>query len=121
MTETLLLNQIRKETSQHGVRLFRNNIGIATYLGNVKVVYGLHPGSSDLIGWKTVKVTPEMVGKDIAVFVSIECKTLLWKPRSSDKTWQKQKKWLRAVRDAGGIAIVARSVSEALEELRKAF
>ncbi len=121
MTETILLNRIRKETSRRGARLFRNNIGVATYPSGAKVVYGLHPGSSDLIGWKTVTITPDMVGENIAVFTSIECKSPGWKPQASDKTWPGQKKWLRAVRDAGGIAIVARSVVEAMEDLRKAF
>jgi ribosomal protein S19 len=39
------------------------------------VQFGLCKGSADLIGWKRVTVTPEMVGSTVAVFTSIEVKT----------------------------------------------
>jgi hypothetical protein len=72
------------------------------------VRYGLQPGSSDLIGWRTVTITPDMVGQRIAVFTSIEVKT----PTGRVKPEQQQ--WLDAVQAAGGIAGVARSVEDAL-------
>jgi len=74
------------------VRLFRNNVGVA-HMGKVVskysdggsefiiiqnpriVKYGLCVGSSDLIGWKTVTITPDMVGETRAIFVAIEAKT----------------------------------------------
>jgi hypothetical protein len=74
----------------------------------VPVRYGLQPGSSDLIGWRTVTITPEMVGQQVAVFTSIEVKT----PTGRVKPEQQQ--WLDAVLSAGGIAGVARSVEDAL-------
>jgi hypothetical protein len=74
----------------------------------VPVRYGLQPGSSDLIGWRTVTITPEMVGQQVAVFTSIEVKT----PTGRVKPEQQQ--WLDAVQAAGGIAGVARSVEDAL-------
>jgi hypothetical protein len=73
----------------------------------VPVRYGLQPGSSDLIGWRTVTITPEMVGQQVAVFTSIEVKT----PTGRVKPEQQQ--WLDAVQAAGGIAGVARSVEDA--------
>jgi hypothetical protein len=74
----------------------------------VPVRYGLQPGSSDLIGWRTVTITPEMVGQQVAVFTSIEVKTPTGRIRPE------QQQWLDAVQSAGGIAGVARSVEDAL-------
>jgi hypothetical protein len=79
----------------------------------VPVRYGLQPGSSDLIGWRTVTITPEMVGQQVAVFTSIEVKT----PTGRVKPEQQQ--WLDAVQAAGGIAGVARSVEDALRLTRE--
>jgi hypothetical protein len=74
----------------------------------VPVRYGLQPGSSDLIGWRTVTITPEMVGQQVAVFTSIEVKT------ATGRLTPEQRQWLAAVETAGGIAGVARSVEDAL-------
>jgi len=73
----------------------------------VPVRYGLQPGSSDLIGWRTITITPEMVGQRVAVFASIEVKSTTGRIR------QEQQQWLDAVQAAGGIAGVARSVEDA--------
>ncbi len=72
------------------------------------VRYGLQPGSSDLIGWRTVTVTPEMVGQQVAVFTSIEVKA------ASGRLRPEQRQWLDAVQTAGGIGGVARSVADAV-------
>jgi hypothetical protein len=74
----------------------------------VPVRYGLQPGSSDLIGWRTVTVTPEMVGSQVAVFTSIEVKA------ASGRLSPEQRQWLDAVQAAGGIGGVARSVADAV-------
>ena len=66
-----------------------------------------NPGGGDLLGWRTVEVTPEMVGQRVAVFTSIEVKTPTGKLRVE------QEQWLKVVRAAGGIAGVARSVEDA--------
>lgn len=65
-------------------------------------VAGLIVGSSDLIGWKSVKITPDMVGKTIAVFSAVEVKT------DKGRTSAEQDIFLQNVRNAGGIGIVAR-------------
>jgi hypothetical protein len=75
------------------------------------VSFGLCKGSADLIGWKRVTVTPDMVGQQVAVFLSIEVKTLTGRIRPE------QQQWLDAVQAAGGIAGVARSVDDALDLL----
>jgi len=106
-SETTLLNRIRQAASRLSARVFRNNVGVAKYPSGHTVVYGLHPGSSDLIGWTTIEVTPSMVGRRVAVFTSLELK------QGSGRTTPEQDAWLRAVREAGGIAAVVRSVEDA--------
>lgn len=86
-------------------RYFRNNVGVARYTdekGHKRVVrYGLANGSSDVIGWTTVRVTPEMVGRDVAIFTAIELK------RGKDTLSEDQINFGRAVIAGGGIAMVA--------------
>ena len=62
--------------------------------------FGLQPGSSDFIGWETVEVTPDMVGKTVAIFQSIEIKT------EHDRLSKVQRAWNKAVQIAGGIVQV---------------
>ena len=71
------------------------------------VTFGLAKGSSDLIGYRTVTVTPEMVGQRIAVFTSLEVKT------ATGRVSAEQRQWLEVVAAAGGIAGVVRSVEDA--------
>jgi len=61
----------------------------------------------DLIGWQTVRVTPDMVGQDIAVPLGIEVKSPTGKPTPG----QLQK--IALMRSCGCIAGVARSADEA--------
>jgi len=72
------------------------------------VQFGLCKGSADLIGYRSIAITPDMVGTTVAVFLSIEVKTATGKLRPE------QQQWLDAVQAAGGIAGVARSVEDAL-------
>ena len=65
------------------------------------------PGGSDLIGYRRVTATPELVGQDVAVFAAVEVKT----PRGRIKPEQQQ--FVDHIRGAGGIAGIARSVDEA--------
>jgi hypothetical protein len=91
------------------LRLFRNNTGtLPDPRTGRPVQFGLARGSADLIGWRTITITPEMVGQRVAIFTSIEVKT------TSGRTTPAQQAWLGAVRGAGGIAGVARSVSDAV-------
>ena len=73
--------------------------------------FGLAKGSSDLIGWTTRTITPEMVGQQVAVFTSIEVKSATGRIRPE------QQQWIDAVQAAGGIAGVARSVEDAQQLL----
>lgn len=91
------------------LRLYRNNCGSLPDPRTGRLVqFGLARGSADLIGWRTIVITPEMVGQRIAVFTSLEIKT------PTGRVDHLQRHWLQAVEQAGGIAGVARSVGDAL-------
>ena len=107
-SEQSIQQHIRLTCSTGSTRLFRNNTGTLRDQHGRPVSFGLAKGSADLIGWRTVTITPEMVGQQVAVFTSIEVKT----PTGRVKPEQQQ--WLDAVQAAGGIAGVARSVEDAL-------
>jgi len=106
-SEQQIQQHIRIACSNGDTRLFRNNTGTLRDQNGRPVSFGLCKGSADLIGWRTVTVTPEMVGQQVAVFLSIEVKTATGRIRPE------QQQWLDAVQAAGGIAGVARSVEDA--------
>lgn len=94
-------------------KIFRNNVGVGVaYNFKEKKVrtplqvieYGLCKGSADLIGWKSIEVTPEMVGQRLAIFTAIEIK----RPEQS-YTSEEQSNFLKSVQDSGGIALIAKS------------
>jgi len=64
---------------------------------------GLAKGSGDGIGWSSVEITPDMVGRTVAVFTSAETKKTTGGRVSTD-----QKQWFEQVRLAGGIAVIVR-------------
>ena len=119
MTESELQALIlRAAGSKSHVRVFRNQVGEG-YVGQAlrdpegvflrdarHVRMGLFPGSADLIGWRTLTVTPDMVGSQIAQFLSIEIKTKTGRVRPD------QQNWLDQITTAGGHAIIARAVSD---------
>ena len=107
MTEQRIQQEIRLAISYGDTKVFRNNTGTLRDQHGRPVQFGLCKGSADLIGWTTRTVTQEMVGQRIAVFTSIEVKTPTGRLRPE------QQAWLGVVRGAGGIAGVARSVSDA--------
>jgi hypothetical protein len=119
MTERNIQNRILLATGSHpNIRLFRNNTGQGwqgqTSRDGAKLIItnprplmaGLHKGSSDLIGWKTVEVTPDLVGQHVAIFTAVEVKT------GSGRTTVEQEQFLQAVRAAGGIGVVMRDESQ---------
>jgi len=92
-------------------RLWRNNTGALKDQRGQLVRYGLCPGSSDLIGFRTVVVTPDMVGQRVALFCAVEVK-------DRGRPTEQQVAFINLVQQAGGLAGVARSVPEALSILR---
>ena len=111
--ETTLQQHIRLALgTRTDLRLFRNNTGtLPDPRTGRPVQFGLARGSADLIGLRTVTITPDMVGQQVAVFTSIEVKTPKGRPTAE------QQNWLNMVRSLGGIAGIARSVRDANEIL----
>lgn len=68
---------------------------------------GLCKGSSDLVGWTEKEITPEMVGKKVAVFTAIEIKA------ARGRATAEQLNFISRVRQAGGIAGIARNPDDA--------
>lgn len=108
--ETDLQQRIRLALGTHPeLRLFRNQVGQLPDPRTGRMVqFGLARGSADLIGWRTITITPDMVGWQVAVFTSLEVKT------PTGRLTPVQRNWLHAVGQAGGIAGVARSVGDAI-------
>lgn len=121
--------------SRAGHRLFRMNVGmgwtgnatkitrtetVRVHSGDV-IIRNARPfhsgvkGMGDYCGWATVTVTPDMVGKPIAVFASVEVKA------GKDRLRPEQKAFAEAVNAAGGTAGVARSEDDAMAILEGAF
>ena len=122
MSEKNIQSLCMLAASQAGATVFRNSIGRGvlgqftrnpdgTFLvkhGRV-VDFGVcNPGGSDLIGWMPVKITADMVGRTVAVFLSLEVKT------PTGRATDDQKNFIAAVRRAGGLAGVVRSPDEAV-------
>ena len=108
--ETELQQRIRLALGlQRDLRIFRNQVGqLPDPRTGRPVQFGLARGSADLIGWRTITITPDMVGRRIAVFTSIEVKT------PTGRLTPAQRNWLNAVTASGGIAGVARNLNDAL-------
>jgi hypothetical protein len=99
-----------------GRRLFRNNVGFAWQSNETRkmpggallllkprpIHFGLHEGSHDIIGIQPVVITPEMVGRTIGQFVSVEVKV------GRGKQTQQQQRWGEMVALCGGLVIEGR-------------
>lgn len=113
MKETQILQKIRLECSRGDVRLWRNNVGGLIDSTGRFVQFGLCVGSSDLIGYKSIVITPDMVGQRVAVFTALEVKA-----HHNSKLTDAQRRFLQLVRNAGGIGAVVRGIIEAKAALK---
>ena len=111
MNETKLVREIQGKLSKDEVRLFRNNCGKLQDKNGTWVAYGLCPGSSDLIGWREVLITSEMVGKTVAQFVALEVKS------NSGRPTPEQIAFLLTVMKSGGLSSLVFSLEEARQVL----
>lgn len=114
MLESERQKLIQLAATRSGAVTFRNNVGVgwvgrSTRKGNYTILEGARPlhaglceGSSDLIGWTSVEITPAMVGTKIAVFTAIEVK------QPGKRPTPEQVNFIEQVRRAGGFAGVAR-------------
>jgi len=89
------------------VRLWRNNTGALVDQQGRFVRFGLCKGSSDLIGLRSLQITPELVGQRLAQFVALEIKT------GSGTVRPEQRAFLRLVHQLGGVGAVCRSIEQA--------
>ena len=121
------MRAIQVEASRQGLRIFRNNVAQAwagklfkphcatstivretdVVLYNARPIHaGLCVGSSDLIGWRTIEITADMVGSQLAVFTAIETKT------QTGRLTEEQKNFIKIVNESGGLAITARGPND---------
>jgi hypothetical protein len=107
MSEQELQQRIRLELGRGPVRLWRNNVGALRDQRGRLVSYGLCPGSSDLIGLRRLRVAPEHLGQELAVFCALEIKSQQGRPTAE------QQRFLALVQAMGGLAGVIRTPEEA--------
>ena len=125
LSENAIMRTILNTLSNGRVRLFRNTVG-AAWLGvgqwidgkvlidrPKRVTFGMATGSSDIIGWRSVIITDEMVGHRVAQFIAIEVKA------KNGRATQEQLAFVETVLSHGGVAGIVRSVEEAEELLRE--
>ena len=111
--ETSLMNKITVALAEDRVLLFRNNTGAYKTDAGHFVRFGVGGrGGSDLIGAVPVTITPDMVGRTVAVFAALEVKT------KTGCATKEQQNFLAAVARQGGIAGVVRSPDEAAETIQ---
>jgi hypothetical protein len=126
--------KVEHMASRLGITTFRNNVGQALVITGKsqrmalkacidicakmgcrasRLAYGLLKGSGDRIGWRTVTITQDMVGKQFAQFVSIEVKTKTGRASPDQLNWQS------VVNRAGGVAVIVNDENKLQEELDK--
>lgn len=114
MLESSVQTRIRLAAAHAGLTLFRNNSGACTDDTGRLIRYGLGNDSakinavlksSDLIGWQTVTVTPDMLGRKLAVFCAVEAKHSDWSLlKTLDERERAQKAFIDLVIAGGGKA-----------------
>lgn len=106
--ESNIVNRIMMDVAPTGARLFKNIRGKFRTLDGLRIIAAglLVPGASDLIGFRPVVVTQDMVGKTIAVFSAIEVK-------AATNASKEQINFINFIADNGGFAGIARSPEDA--------
>ena len=127
MSESKIQQDIQIQARYYDTHLMRNNSGalndefgrpVRFGLGNVSKEHNKVTKSSDLIGVTSVIVTPDMVGKRVAIFTAIEVKKPNWK-WSGDEREVAQKNFIDWIISLGGIAGFANSIDTLKMILRK--
>lgn len=112
LSEASILNLVKLEATQKGLRLWRNNVGAAYMQDGSFLRYGLANESSalnkriksaDLIGIRPIKIESYMIGWTIGQFVSREIKANNWKYAATERE-QAQLKWAELILSFGGDA-----------------
>jgi hypothetical protein len=126
MRESEFMQRVRLAFGRGATRIFRCNAGQAWIgktlhrdaraitIGDPRPFHGMPPGTSDLIGWHSVTVTPEMVGQRVALFLAIETKA------ARGRATAEQSNFVDVVNAAGGIGVIARTEAEIAAALHAA-
>lgn len=121
MNESEVQQQIQIAAVGNGCQLLRNNSGAFTDatgrhirfgLGNVSKKHSDHIKSSDLIGFTRVTITPDMVGRTVAIFTAVEVKKPNAQIKMIDAKLRAQMAFIEWITKNGGFAGFARSVDE---------
>lgn len=122
MAEANDQKKIRLAAAKLGYTLWRNNRGKAyqgkrirdqdreVTLANYRLIeFGVGGnGGSDLIGFRSVTITQEMVGLTVAVFTAFECK----RTQGRSNVSKDQQKYIDFVNVNGGIAAVVKTLED---------
>lgn len=108
--EAAITREIQAKLTDKRSRMWRNNVGTLIDSRGIPISYGLAPGSSDLIGLRSITITPEMVGTTVAVFCAVEVK----RPDVTARP-EHQQQFISIVNQLGGRAGFATSVEQARE------
>lgn len=103
MSETQIMKNIQLAVSKAGHRVWRNNVGFAKTSNGCDIKFGLCVGSSDLVG---------IVGDGSGRILCIEVKLNKNKIPTTE-----QINFINNINKMGGVAFVAWSVEQALEEI----
>lgn len=121
MNESEIQQKIQIEGPYHNCQLLRNNSGVLKNeqgtpvrygLGNISSKHNKQMKSSDLIGFTSKIITPEMIGKTVAIFTSIEIKNSENSINSNSERIIAQQNFINWVLRHGGIAGFAKSVDD---------
>lgn len=114
-SESTIMKKIQLAASRAGILLFRNNTGAYKAQHGGYIRYGVgEKGGSDLIGLTKIKITHNMVGREVGVFTAIEVKS------QSGRATKEQLNFIAAIKKQGGIAGIAHSEQDA-EKLIKGY
>jgi hypothetical protein len=111
-----VLNAIKNKALSDKCILYRNNVGVFQIKDKGRprsITTGLGKGSSDLIGYAKRTITPDMVGKTVAIFTAIEVKREGWnKNKKLNPHEQNQANFIARVKEDGGIAGFSASIDD---------
>jgi len=119
-SEQAVQQAIRLAAPRNNAILWRNNNGACQTVDGRQIRYGLANDShqinaaiksSDLIGITRTIITPDMIGRTLGVFTSIEVKRGGWQYSGSPRE-SAQNKWLQMVQSHGGVAGFAASAGD---------
>ena len=110
--ETNVWKQIQIDLSPLGFRLFRNQRYKGKTDKGIWIDCGVGgDGGSDLVGYRIVHITPDMVGRVFAQYVEIEAKT-----KNGEGT-EKQKERVKRLLLDGAFAFIAKNADDIKKRL----